>query len=112
MLNKMLLFLNILFLVACNPFIHSRLIPFEDAVNHRWGYISTGNRIIIKPQYIIALEFSAQGIAAVADESGWRYINRQGKLIIEPFIVDNGPDEFREGTARFKEKGKFGFFNL
>ena len=38
-------------------------------------------------------------------------INRQGKTLIRPYLLDNGPDPFREGLARFREAGKVGFFD-
>jgi hypothetical protein len=30
---------------------------------------------------------------------------------VRPFLVDNGPDDFQEGLARFQEGGRFGYFD-
>lgn len=42
----------------------------------------------------------------------WVGINAQGKVLLEPFIYDNGPDYVREGLFRFVENKKIGFANL
>jgi hypothetical protein len=85
--------------------------PFEDPSTHLWGYRKANGFVVIKPRFAVAQDFSAQGLAAVADDSGWKYIDRNGKVLIRPFLLDNGPDPFQEGLARFKKAGKFGFFD-
>ncbi len=87
------------------------LSPFEDPTTHLWGYRNAAGSVVIKPQFTVAQEFSAHGIAAVADDSGWQYIDRKGKVRIRPFLFDNGPDPFQEGLARFKKGGRVGFFD-
>lgn len=99
-----------LFLFPANPASAQTLFPFESA-DGLYGFRDSSNKILIQPQYFFAEPFSAHGIAAVADSSGWAYINAAGKVVIRPFIFDNGPDYFREGLARFVEGGKFGFFD-
>lgn len=86
-----------------------QLILFEQ--NKKWGYMNESGSVVIEPQFIIAHDFSPEGIAAVVDESGWAYIDKKGKVVIRPFIFDNGPDYFREGLARFTEGDKVGFFD-
>ena len=34
-----------------------------------------------------------------------------GETVIRPFVVDNGPDYFKEGLAPFRIDNKFGFFD-
>jgi hypothetical protein len=85
------------------------LAPFEK--EGKWGYADPEGKVIIKPQYSMAGSFSKEGIAAVMDEKGWVYINRKGIVLVRPFVVDNGPDYFSEGLARYTERGRFGFFN-
>lgn len=85
----------------------ARLVPFQ--VDGKWGYKDPQGKVAIKPRFVLAQEFSPQGIAAVVDETGWAYINTKGNVVIRPFVVDNGPDYFSEGLARFKANGKFGF---
>ena len=86
-----------------------RLFPFEE--NNRWGYRDEQGTVVIEPEFVIAYEFSPEGIAAVATNKEWLYIDTRGDIIIKPFIFDNAPDPFSEGLARFTEAGKFGFFD-
>jgi hypothetical protein len=86
-----------------------RLTPFEEG--EKWGYRDASGKVAISPHFSVANDFSPEGIAAVVDETGWVFIDAQGNILIRPFIVDNGPDYFQEGLARFVACGKFGFFN-
>ena len=85
------------------------LTPFEK--DGKWGYAGSRGEVVIPPRFLIAQDFSSEGIAAIVDQAGWAYIDRTGAVIIRPFVFDNGPDYFREGLARFTEGGKFGFFD-
>lgn len=87
----------------------NKLIPFQE--NDEWGFKDKEGMVRIKPQFVIANDFSSSGIAAVVDSAGWAYIDTVGNVIIRPFIYDNGPDYFSEGLARFTMDGKFGFFD-
>ena len=93
------------------PDVHARgqWVPFEK--DGKWGYRDKQGAVIIKPKFILAQDFSSEGIAAVIDDTGWGYINRRGIVIIRPFLFDNGPDPFQEGLARFIAGGKIGFFD-
>lgn len=83
--------------------------PFEE--NGRWGYRLKDGTIRIKPGYIVAEDFSKEGVAFAADMAAWVCIDDHGKVLLRPFIFDNGPDNFSEGLARFTEGGRMGFFN-
>jgi hypothetical protein len=85
------------------------LISFEE--NGKWGYKNNQGQVMIEPTYYIAGQFNQYGLAAVADDSGWVYIDMNGNRIIKPFIIDNGPDYFSEGLARFVNNGKIGFMD-
>jgi hypothetical protein len=87
------------------------LFPFEEPVTHLWGYRNERGTVVIQPQFSVAERFSDKGIAAVADGYSWKIINRKGKTIVQPYLVDNSPDPFRQGLARFRETGKVGFFD-
>jgi len=86
-----------------------RLTPFE--ADGKWGYKDARGKVVIAPRFVLAQDFSPQGIAPVVDDTGWAYIEGKGKIVIRPWVVDNGPDYFREGVARFAANGKLGFFN-
>jgi len=98
-----------LFLLAPGIQAQGQWVPFEKG--GKWGYRDTQGKVAIKPKFILAQNFSPEGIAAVIDTAGWGYINRRGAVIIRPFVFDNGPDPFQEGLARFTKKDKFGFFD-
>jgi len=83
--------------------------PFKHG--EKWGYRDSDGRTVIAPQFEVALEFSAEGIAGVVDSQGWAYIDPTGRVLVRPVVVDNGPDYFSEGLARFRAGGKVGFFN-
>jgi hypothetical protein len=87
------------------------LSPFEDPGTQLWGYRNPRGAVVIAPRFSVAQDFSERGIAAVADESGWKFIDRKGRVLIRPYLLDNGPDPFQDGLARFREAGKFGFFD-
>jgi len=76
-----------------------------------WGYADADGRVVIPARFHVAEPFSAQGLAAVADDSGWAYVDRGGAEVIRPHVVDNGPDPFSEGMARFGTRGRFGVFD-
>jgi len=99
--------MRILLLFAC--LLAAAPVPFEQ--DGQWGYRDAQGKVVVAPRYLIADEFSPEGIAAVADEKGWAYIDRTGKVLVHPFLFDNGPDEFHEGLARCVEDGKVGFFD-
>ncbi|MBI5325652.1 MAG: WG repeat-containing protein [Ignavibacteriae bacterium] len=86
-----------------------KLIPFEDG--DYMGYKDKKGKIVLPARYRMAEKFSNYGIAAVADDSGWAYIDIKGNVLIRPCHWDNFPDEFCDGLARFEKDGKFGFFN-
>lgn len=83
--------------------------PFNDGPN--WGYKNADGEIVIPAKFAIAFDFSEYGIAAVVDSTTWYYINTAGKVLVRPFIFDNGPDYFEEDLARCIEADKIGFFN-
>lgn len=85
------------------------LVPFKQ--DGKWGYRDNSGNVVISPRFELAHKFSPEGIAAVVDEKGWAYIDRAGHIAVRPLVVDNGPDYFREGLARFSRDGKVGFFD-
>jgi hypothetical protein len=86
-------------------------MPIRFSEDGLWGYGDSKGKVIVEPYYFLAYEFTKEGIAAVADSTGWVYIDTGGRILIRPFIFDNAPDMFREGLARFVENGRFGYFD-
>jgi len=113
-LSRRFCFVPVLILAVIVVNLHAssgqrQLVLFEQ--DRKWGYMNENGRVVIEAQFIMAHDFSPEGIAAVVDESGWAYIDKKGRVVIRPFIFDNGPDYFREGLARFTKENKFGFFD-
>jgi len=110
-MKKILLLIAVLFILSCVNKTRSpeMLKVFEQ--DNRFGYCNAQDKVVIPPRFYLAQPFNRFGIAAVADDSGWCYINTTGKVVIRPFIYDNGQDYFSEGLARFTWNGKFGYFD-
>jgi hypothetical protein len=85
------------------------LKPFESG--GLWGFRDGRGEVVIPPKFVVAREFSTGGVAAVVDGSEWIYIDRKGKSLLTPLVVDNGPDYFCEGLARLVHARKVGFFD-
>jgi len=85
------------------------LVAFEEG--GKWGYKNDKGQVMIQPTYHLASEFNQNGIAAVLDDLGWVYITMNGRRLLKPYIIDNGPDYYSEGVARFVSRGKIGFMN-
>jgi len=102
--------LGFLTLAVQDGLTQDRLIRFEQ--NEMWGYKNSSGQVVIEPQFEMAEDFTAEGIAAVADSKGWAYIDKKGNVLVRPVNVDNGPDPFQEGLARcVADDGNVGFFN-
>jgi len=100
------------------------LAPVE--VNGKWGYIDKLGSFVIKPQYEEAHAFS-EGLAAVtpsvpdektdvarwelanARRGKWGFIDKTGKLVIEPQF--ERVDCFKEGLAKVHGESDTGYIN-
>ncbi|MBZ0201252.1 MAG: WG repeat-containing protein [Ignavibacteriaceae bacterium] len=80
-------------------------------VNNRWGFKDERGNIVIPPVYLFAYDFNKSGTTAVFTDSGWVYINQKGKPLFSVLAIDNGPDYFSGGLARFVDDKKIGYFN-
>lgn len=85
--------------------------PFHDEASDRHGYLQCDATPGLPARYTAAEDFTPGGIAAVRDDAGWHYIDRQGRFVVTPMMYDSGPDYFVEGLARFIQDGKAGFFD-
>ncbi len=85
------------------------MVPYQQ--DGKWGYKTPKGKVVLKPRFVLAQPFTPEGIAAVVDQHGWAYIDQSAKVIIRPMVVDNAPDDFKDGVARFPSDGKVGFFD-
>lgn len=86
-----------------------RLSAFER--DGRWGFRDDCGDIVIEPRFDMALDFGLQEIGFAVAQGRWVALDRQGKVLHRVWVVDNGPDPFVEGVARFIDAGKMGFFD-
>jgi hypothetical protein len=85
------------------------LEPFEEG--ERSGYKDAHGKVVIPARFWIAESFGENAIATVADDKGFAWIDRKGRVVARPWVVDNDSDPFYEGLSRIVEKGKFGFID-
>jgi len=93
----------------------SGLFPIEQ--DGKWGFIDKTGRIVIKPQFDEAVDFS-EGLARVKIGDKWGFIDEMGKIVIEPQFVDKFSEEtifldrsFSEGLAAMNNDSKLGFID-
>ena len=81
------------------------------ADGERYGFKDAKGTVVLPARYELVQEFTPGGMACVVDAGAWVCIDGRGAELLRPFIVDNGPDGFAEGVARFVDGGKLGFFD-
>jgi hypothetical protein len=78
-----------------------------------WGYIDEKGRIIIKPRFAVAGDFS-EGRAAVRNENGWFYNIDETGSVIRGASQYRVAEEFSEGLAAVqgeRDDDKIGFID-
>ena len=90
------------------------LIAFRDTTKagEPFGYKNKKGKVVFPAKYIAVYTQKFYTSAMVLDEGEWIAIDRKGKVILKPFIFDNGPDYIKEGLFRFVENGKMGFADI
>ena len=113
---KSLLPLTILFFstLAFGQKSKDYLISYVDSTSGQQliGFKSRNGKIIIKAKFNYSYTDTLYSMAIVLKNSEWVGIDRNEKIILKPFIYDNGPDYVEEGLFRFVENNKIGFANL
>jgi hypothetical protein len=85
----------------------SHLRPIQQ--DGKWGYIDSTGKIVVKPQFAWAEEFS-EGLAAFENEDGKHgYIDDTGRVVIKPKF-DNWTD-FSEGLAAVSVDLEWGYID-
>jgi hypothetical protein len=76
------------------------------------GYKDKFGKIIIYAKYTHVYTDTFYSMAIVLKKWEWVGIDRSEKVILKPFIFDNGPDYIEEGLFRFVENNKIGFADI
>lgn len=84
--------------------------PLEDDSSGKYGYQDARGKVVVKPRFEFAEYFRNDGLAGVVENGNWSYINCEGKTF-QVISIDNGPDLFSEGLARFREGNRYGYLN-
>ncbi len=85
--------------------------------SHDWGFKDARGKQRLPPRYPLAEDFTAGGVAQVADKKGFAVIDKSGRVLLRPMSFDNTPDPWSEGLARFvsggrmPDSGKVGFYD-
>ena len=110
----LLLLITIRFEVDCQKPTDDFLISFIDnsSGEELYGYKNNKGDIIISPKFHFSYTDTMYDFAIVLLDDKWVGINREEKIIVEPYIFDNGPDYVAEGLFRFVKDNKIGFANL
>ncbi|MBM9502452.1 WG repeat-containing protein [Leptospira sp. 201903071] len=85
------------------------LSSFEE--DGKYGFKDRKGNVVIEAQYSFSYDFDENGIAFVFGDGGWSCIDEKNRVLLNPFLYDNGPDPFVEDFARFKENNKIGFYD-
>lgn len=112
--NQFALFLLvalILSVLSCNDNSLDKIKLMPKLKSGLWGYTDASGKEFIRPKFILAYDFSQDGIALVSDKKGWLYIDKSGTEMFRPLTRFGQPDEFRNKRCRFISKGKIGFVN-
>ncbi len=81
-------------------------------IGELYGYKHRNGKIAIEAQFSSISTDTLYNMAIVLKDWKWVGIERKGKVILIPFIYDNGPDYVEEGLFRFVENDKIGFADL
>lgn len=81
-------------------------------IGELYGYKHPNGKIAIEAQFSAISTDTLYNMAIVLKDWQWVGIERKGKVILIPFIYDNGPDYVEEGLFRFVENDKIGFADL
>src|SRR5687768_8945424 len=80
---------------AHDPLSTHQLYPVQES--GKWGYMDKAGKVVVKPQYEDAKDFS-EGMGRVKEDGKWGFVNNSGELTIKP-QYDKAMD-FSDGMAR------------
>lgn len=87
-------------------------LPLAFENENRCGYTNARDGATLPARWHVCRPFTPGGIAAIADDSGWYWIDTAGNVVATAFVVDNGPDPFLDDRARIvSADGRIGFID-
>ena len=105
-----LLFTNLAFGQKVNEY----LISFSDTTSGEEliGYKDRLGKTVINAKFSFVYSDTLYSMAIVLKNGEWIGIDNNERVILKPFIYDNGPDYIKEGLFRYVENKKIGFANI
>lgn len=86
------------------------LVRFQDEETELYGYKDLGGKIVIPAQYQYAETVTFRAATIVTDTNNRTVcINRDQKVLVEPFLEDYTADNLESGSVRTTRNGKIGF---
>ncbi len=104
---------------ACSTAPAGENEPLFRIGKYKTGFINSSGKVVIKPQFTSAGEFS-EGLAIIfireGDETSYGYISKKGRFVIEPRPLSKETDvkgygEFHDGLASIPVKDKYGYID-
>jgi len=113
---KHVLILTFLFFtnLAFGQKVNEYLISFSDTTSGEEliGYKDSFGKTVINAKFYFVYSDTLYSMAIVLKNGEWIGIDKDERIILKPFIFDNGPDYIEEGLFRYVENNKIGFANI
>lgn len=100
------IFRVLVFVLLGSPILAQEYIPYRSG--KLWGYVDKNGEVKIPPKFKAARMFK-HGFGPVKKDHFYTMINASGDSV-KPVIYDN-IGEFKQGFAKFKLMGKYGYFD-
>ncbi|HYL98798.1 MAG TPA: WG repeat-containing protein, partial [Blastocatellia bacterium] len=94
--------------VQDTSYVFSEGLASVEVDDSKWAYADRAGRLVIKPGYDEAMDFS-EGIAAVRKDGKWGFIDKAGNTLISPQF--DWVHSFGEGLASVDKDGKFSYID-
>jgi hypothetical protein len=83
-------------------------VAFE--VDGVYGYKDAMGKVVVPPRFKMAVDADG-ALACAVGEQGWICVDGRGEEVLRPHVVDNGPEPFVDGRARFVDVTGYGFYD-
>ncbi len=89
---------------------YNGLASIQKNYGGKYGFINKKGKIIIKPQFSYAGDFTNKDYAVVEESGKWGVINRKGEVVV-PIVYDSCRSVY-SGLIPVKKNGKWGYSDM